>query len=64
MAAVGDVTDNERLEEKGERENAAGIDPIENFMDYTDDACMFQFTSGQKSFMDQMVAAYKPGLLD
>lgn len=23
---VGDLTDNERLEEKGERENAAGID--------------------------------------
>ena len=24
--AVGELTDNERLEEKGERENAAGID--------------------------------------
>jgi len=24
--AVGDITDNESLEEKGERENAAGID--------------------------------------
>lgn len=24
--AVGDMTDNERLEEEGERENAAGID--------------------------------------
>ena len=43
---------------------AAGLDPIENFMDYTDDACIIQFTSGQKAFMDQMVAAYKPGLLD
>jgi hypothetical protein len=43
---------------------AAGLDPIENFMDYTDDACMFEFTPGQKSFMDQMLAAYKPGLLD
>ena len=43
---------------------APGLDPIENFMDYTDDACIIQFTPGQKAFMDQMVAAYKPGLLD
>jgi hypothetical protein len=40
----------------------AGLDPIENFMDYTDDACMFEFSGGQDVRMDDIVATYKPSL--
>ncbi len=36
-----------------------GDDPITNFMDYVDDACMYEFTTGQSTRMDQMHLQYR-----
>ena len=38
---------------------APGLDPIENFMDYSDDACMFRFTGQQGTRMQNAWVTYR-----
>jgi hypothetical protein len=36
-----------------------GVDPIDNFMDYTYDSCMFRFTPGQAARADSLTLQYR-----
>lgn len=67
--AVGDLVDDTAAEQSaaygcpdyGSRDTCAstGADPVNNFMDYVDDACMFEFTAGQGARMGAQIAAYR-----
>jgi hypothetical protein len=37
------------------------LDPIHNFMDYSDDVCLFEFTGGQAERMNTQWAVYRQG---
>ena len=41
-----------------------GTDPVHNYMNYTNNACRTEYSSGQKDRMHAMVAQYRPSLLD
>jgi hypothetical protein len=39
-----------------------GDDPIHNYMDYSDDACITEFTTGQEERIQAIVPVYRPSL--
>ena len=43
--------------------SGGGPDPIDNFMDYSDDFCMDNFTAGQAVRMDAIMAQYRPTMV-
>ncbi len=43
---------------------SAGNDPISNYMDYSYDVCLTNFTAGQDVRMDSIVPVYRPNLLN
>ena len=42
--------------------SGGGADPIRNYMDYTDDSCMDEFSRGQENRMDDQLRRFRPGL--
>jgi hypothetical protein len=43
--------------------SSPGLDPIHNYMDYTDDSCMFEFTPGQNERMWTQMNLYRPSMI-
>jgi hypothetical protein len=41
-----------------------GLDPVHNWMDYSDDPCLTEFTTGQDARMDDIVPVYRASLFD
>lgn len=39
--------------------SSAGVDPVRNYMDYTDDSCMDNFTAGQTARLQAQMTAYR-----
>ena len=44
--------------------SAPGLDPIHNYMDYSYDACMYEFSPDQGARMEWALTTYKPSLAD